>query len=198
LQVAALQGQLAHPEDARKGTTRAQETASDRAKDDKAGTIVARNSVAQTSAPPPPPSPAPMKLPSPDSGPRIERKTEPESKTSSAASVPAAPKTDPAPAPVPPLFSESSQVYSMVGTITDVKCAEAPQILITLKSQTIVMKLHADNLAQLSIKSAGGAAAAKGANCSSLRGRNARISYLFVTGKPWDAEMQSVEFRNLP
>ena len=196
LQVAAVQGQMAHPEDARKGTTRAQETASDRAKDDKAGTVVARNSVAQPPAAPPPPSPAPMKLPSPDSGPRIERKTEPESKTSSAASVPAAPKTDPAPAPVPPLFSASSQVYSMVGTITDVKCAEAPQILITLKSQTIVMKLHADDLARLSIKSAGEAAAAKGANCSSLRGRNARISYLFVTGKPWDAEMQSVEFRN--
>lgn len=86
----------------------------------------------------------------------------------------------------------------MVGTITDVKCTNAPQIQVTLKSQTIVMKLHADDFSQLSIKTSAEAAATKNANCSSLRGRSARISYLFVTGKPWDAEMQSVEFRNLP
>jgi hypothetical protein len=137
-----------------------------------------------------------MKQPPSDSGSRAERKPELEAKTSSGASASAATKPDPAPAPAPPLFSESTQVYSMVGTITDVKCGDAPQILITLKSQTIVMKLHADDLARLSIKSAGEAAAAKGATCSGLRGRNARVSYLFVTGKPWDAELQTVEFRN--
>jgi hypothetical protein len=86
----------------------------------------------------------------------------------------------------------------MVGTISQVDCARAPQIQVTLKSQTIVMKLHADDLTQLSVKSAGAAAASKGAICAGLRGRNARISYVFVTGKPWDAEMQSVEFRNEP
>jgi hypothetical protein len=86
----------------------------------------------------------------------------------------------------------------MVGTISQVDCGRAPQIQVTLKSQTIVMKLHADDLAQLSIKPAGAAATSKGATCASLRGRIARISYLFVTGKPWDAEMQSVEFRNEP
>jgi hypothetical protein len=86
----------------------------------------------------------------------------------------------------------------MVGTISDVKCTSAPQIQLTLKSQTIVMKLHADDLAKVSLKSGDSAAAAKAATCTSLRGRNARITYLFVTGKPWDAEMQTVEFRSEP
>jgi hypothetical protein len=84
----------------------------------------------------------------------------------------------------------------MVGTITDVNCASAPQLQLTLKSQMIVMKLHAADITQLSIKAAGAATAGKGASCSGLRGRNARISYLFVSGKPWDAEVQTVEFRN--
>jgi hypothetical protein len=86
----------------------------------------------------------------------------------------------------------------MVGTISDVKCTSAPQIQLTLKSQTIVMKLHADNFAKVSLKSGDSAAAPKAATCTSLRGRNARITYLFVTGKPWDAEMQTVEFRSEP
>jgi hypothetical protein len=84
----------------------------------------------------------------------------------------------------------------MVGTITDVNCSSAPQIQVTLKSQTIVMKLHAGDFSQLAIKSAGAAPAAKGTPCSSLRGRTARISYQFVSGKPWDAEIETVEFRN--
>jgi hypothetical protein len=83
----------------------------------------------------------------------------------------------------------------MVGTITDVNCASAPQVQVTLKSQTIVMKLHAESLEKLAIKLATAGTAAKGTTCASLRGRNARISYLFVEGKPWDAEMQTVEFR---
>jgi hypothetical protein len=86
----------------------------------------------------------------------------------------------------------------MVGTITDVTCAIAPQIQITLKSLTIVMKLHAADLAKVSIKSAGSDAAAKGAFCSTLRGRSARISYVLVLNQPWDGEMQEVEFRSQP
>ena len=82
----------------------------------------------------------------------------------------------------------------MVGTITDVNCASAPQVQVTLKSQNLVMKLHADSLEKVAIK-VGAALAGKGTTCSSLRGRNARISYQFVTGKAWDAEMQTVEFR---
>jgi hypothetical protein len=85
----------------------------------------------------------------------------------------------------------------MVGTITQVNCASAPQVQVTLKSQMIVMKLHADNLENVSIKAAA-PGAAKDTSCSALRGRNARISYVFVSGKPWDAEMQAVEFRNQP
>jgi hypothetical protein len=83
----------------------------------------------------------------------------------------------------------------MVGTITDVNCASAPQVQVTLKSQNLVMKLHADSLDKVSIKAGTAAPAAKGTTCSSLRGRSARISYQFVTGKAWDAEMQTVEFR---
>jgi hypothetical protein len=86
----------------------------------------------------------------------------------------------------------------MLGTITDVNCASAPQIQVTLKAQTITMKLHADNLEKISIKSAGAAAAAKGTACASLRGRTARISYLLVSGRSWDGEMQEVEFRSQP
>ena len=179
-QVAALQDQVSHPEAPARIAVRASPVPPP------AGNTSNGN-------PPPPKAAA-------DAGLRIERKTEPESKPSSApaaAPVPAAPKTEPA-APAPPLFTPPPQVYSMVGTITDVKCTNAPQIQVTLKSQTIVMKLHADDFSQLSIKTAADAAATKNANCGSLRGRSARISYLFVTGKPWDAEMQSVEFRNLP
>jgi hypothetical protein len=86
----------------------------------------------------------------------------------------------------------------MVGTITDVNCTGAPQIQVTLKSQTITMKLHSDNLEKVSIKSAGAATAANGTTCASLRGRSARISYLLVSEKAWDGEMQAVEFRSQP
>jgi hypothetical protein len=86
----------------------------------------------------------------------------------------------------------------MVGKIAEVNCSSAPQIQLTLKAQTVVMKLHADDLAKLSIKSGNATPSAKAATCSGLRGRNARISYLFVSGKPWDAEIQTVEFRDQP
>lgn len=165
----------------------------------KSGEIVAR---ASSPLPPAAPSPAPIGNPtartSPDSGLRIERKTEPEAKTSTTSTVSGAPKPPAPPAPVPPLFAESSKVYSMVGTITDVNCASAPQIQVTLKSQTITMKLHADNLENVSIKTSSSAAALKGTACASLRGRIVRISYLLVSAKAWDGEMQAVEFRSQP
>jgi tetratricopeptide (TPR) repeat protein len=194
LQVAALLDRLGHPDEARKTAAQVKESASDRATAAKAGDLVARTSRPQPSAVPAPIGNAPAKPPS-DSGPRIERKTEPEAKPSSTTAVSAAPKTDPAPAP--PLFSPT-KVYSMVGTITDVNCASPPQVQLTLKSLTIVMKLHASELAKVSIKSAGPDASAKSASCSSLRGRNVRISYVLVLDKSWDGEMQEVEFRNQP
>ena len=195
LQVAALLDQAGHPDEARKTPAPVKEPANNRAAANKAGDIIARASPAQPSAAPAALGNTPVKSSS-DSGVRVERKAEPEAKPSSTMSVPATPKTEPAPAPVPPLFSESSQVYSMVGKIAEVNCASAPQIQITLKSQTILMKLHANDFAQLSVKPAGAASTTKTATCSSLRGLTARISYLFVTGKPWDAEMQTVEIRN--
>jgi tetratricopeptide (TPR) repeat protein len=197
LQVAALSERMAHPDEARKTAAHVQESASGRAAADKADDLLARSSKPQPSAASPSASNEPTKPPS-DSGPRIERKTEPDAKSSSTSTVPAAPKSVPAAAPAPPLFSESSTVYSMVGTITDVSCSSAPQIQVTLKSFTITMKLHAENLEKVSIKSAGSSAAAKGTTCLSLRGRTARISYLLVSEKAWDGEMQSVEFRSQP
>jgi tetratricopeptide (TPR) repeat protein len=195
LQVAALLDQAGHPDEARKTAGPVKDTTSDRAAANKAGDLIARASPAQPSAAPAALGNTPGKSPS-DSGVRVERRVEPEAKPSSNTSLAATPKTEPAPAPVPPLFSESSQVYSMVGKIAEVNCASAPQIQIILKSQTIMMKLHANDFAQLSIKPAGSAPTTKTSTCSSLRGLTARISYLFVTGKPWDAEMQTVEIRN--
>jgi tetratricopeptide (TPR) repeat protein len=196
-QVAAIQDRLSHPEDARRTAARAHESPSDRAMTDAAGNTSTRMSVRRPPPPPPSGDSAPAK-PGSDSGPRIERKTEPDAKPSSTASVSATPKAEPAPAPTPPLFAASSKVYSMVGTITDVNCTGAPQIQVTLKSQTITMKLHSDNLEKVSIKSAGAATAANGTTCASLRGRSARISYLLVSEKAWDGEMQAVEFRSQP
>jgi tetratricopeptide (TPR) repeat protein len=187
LQVAALQDRLSPPTDARTTTQRVQDSAGDR------GTT--GNLAGRASRPLPPAAPSPAPIGNTAAGLHIERKTEPESKSSTTATPPA---PQPPPAPVPPLFAESSKVYSMVGTITEVNCASTPQIQVTLKSQTITMKLHADSLEKVSIKSAGSPTAPKGTTCSSLRGRIARISYLLVSAKAWDGEMQAVEFRGQP
>jgi tetratricopeptide (TPR) repeat protein len=195
LQLAALLDRAGHPEEARKMAVSARESATDRATADKAGELVARMTKPQPAVAPASASATPAKTTS-DPGLRIERKTEPEAKPSATTTAPAAPKA--APAPVPPLFAESSKVYSMMGTITDVNCAGAPQIQVTLKAQTITMKLHADNLEKVSIKTASSASPAKGTTCASLRGRTARISYLLVSGRSWDGEMQEVEFRSQP
>ena len=86
----------------------------------------------------------------------------------------------------------------MVGNIGEVTCAKAPEVQFVLKAQMIVMHLHADDLGKIVFKSEGSSAPAKAPNCSALRGRTARVSYLFVTGKPWDAEIQTVELRSQP
>ncbi len=195
-QLAAIQDRISHPEEARTAAARAQGTAGDRPRADRTGGLAVR------SAPPPPPgapssaSPVPAKTTS-DSGLRIERKTEPDAKPAPTTTIAAAPKPEPPRAPVPPLFSssQSSTMYSMVGTIAEVNCASAPQVQVTLKSQTITMKLHADNLDKISFKAAGSAAPAKGTTCPGLRGRTARISYFLVPERPWDGEIQVVEFR---
>ncbi len=90
------------------------------------------------------------------------------------------------------------RAYSMVGTITDVNCAAAPQIQITLKAQTIVMHLHSSDFSQVAIKSAGPNSAAKKPACAALRGRSAHVSYQLVSEKEWDGELVSIEFRDNP
>jgi tetratricopeptide (TPR) repeat protein len=196
-QLAALLDRSSRPDDARSVSASGPQSASDRAAANKPGDLVARISPRQSPAAPPPSTNPPEKPATPDPGLRIERKTEPEAKPSTASTVSATPKIEAAPAPAAPLFSPT-KVYSMMGTITDVNCTNAPQILLTMKSLTIVMKLHAAELAKLSVKSAGSDAALKEASCSSLRGRSARVSYTLVLNQPWDGEMQEVEFRSQP
>ena len=123
---------------------------------------------------------------------RIENKTDPTSRQPAA--IATAPPVEPNPS-LPPMINSTPHVYSMVGTITDVVCANAPQVQITLKAQTIVMKLHAGDFGQVSVKSAGSGAPLKNTTCASLRGRTARVSYLLVPDQKWDGEMQMVEFR---
>ncbi len=195
--VAALQDRLDHPGEARKVSAASQQSASDRTAADKSGDLTARISPRQPAAPPPPLSNTPAKPATSDPGLRIERKTEPDAKPSTTSTVSATPKAEPPPEPARPLFSPT-KVYSMMGTITDVNCTNTPQILLTMKSLTIVMKLHAAELAKLSFKSTGSDAAVKETSCSSLRGRSVRVSYTLVLNQPWDGEMQEVEFRSQP
>jgi len=96
--------------------------------------------------------------------------------------------TDPPSAPAGP------RAYSMVGTITDVSCTDAPQVQITLKAQTIVMHLHASDVTHLMIKPT----PVKSPACQGLRGRTARITYQLVTEQKWDGEIQAVELRDMP
>jgi hypothetical protein len=68
----------------------------------------------------------------------------------------------------------------------------------TLKAQTIVMHLHSGDFSQVAVTSAGTNSAAKNMVCSSLRGRNAHVSYRLVSEKDWDGELVSIEFRDTP
>lgn len=202
LQVASLLDRLGQSDEARKTALQVQQTADDKTTTQKAGELVARLSRPQPSASSAPASPAtaPPARPASDPGPRLERRTEPDAKPATISAPPAATRTEPVPptASAPPLFAGSTKVYSMFGTITTVNCAASPQIQITLKSENILMKLHADDLAKLEIKSAGSTTPAKGTTCSSLRGRTALISYLLVSQRAWDGEIKAVEFRSLP
>jgi len=90
------------------------------------------------------------------------------------------------------------RAYSMVGTITEVNCASAPQIQMTLKAQKIVMHLHSGDFSQVAVKSSSTNTGAKNMVCASLRGRNAHVSYRLVQEKDWDGEIVSIEFRDAP
>ena len=189
LQVATILERLGRTEEARKTATQVQASTSDPKAANKAGDLLAQTSPQpQTSASAASTSKAPAKSSSGDTL-RIERKTEPDQ--------PAAVSPSPRPEPNPPtpVAASNTRLYSMVGTITDVICTNAPQIQITLKAQTIVMHLHAGDLGQVAIKSSGSSVLGKNTSCASLRGRSARVSYLLVSDQTWDGEMQAVEFR---
>jgi tetratricopeptide (TPR) repeat protein len=103
--------------------------------------------------------------------------------------------TDGAPSSTDATDSPSAPAaYSMVGTITEVSCTDAPQVQITLKAQTIVMHLHAADVTHLMIKPT----PVKSLVCQGLRGRTARITYQLVTEQKWDGEIQAVELRDMP
>jgi tetratricopeptide (TPR) repeat protein len=201
LGVAALLSRLGRTDEARKTAAGVQESASDRDTERKAGDLLARMSKPQPSSAPgaasgpigPPPAEPPEAMP------RIERKVEPVQPAPIPVTTaePTTVATAPSEAAVPPPFSET-RTYSMLGTITDVNCASAPQVQLTLKSLTILMKLHAEDLAKVLIKIPGSEAPAKNVSCPSLRGRSVRVSYSLVLDKAWDGEMQSVELRSQP
>jgi hypothetical protein len=86
----------------------------------------------------------------------------------------------------------------MVGVISEVNCAQPPQVVLTLKAQTLSMHLHAADFAQLAVTASTGKTPPKITACSGLRGRSARISYLLAAKKGWDGEIQSIELRTEP
>jgi tetratricopeptide (TPR) repeat protein len=193
-QVAVILENQGRMDEARKVAEHIRNSSSDLKEADKAGDLIAQMSqprplaapVSPASASGPPPA-ASANRPGP-----IEKKPEPDDGPSEA--PPSRTRELPAPPPVP----TEPRVYSMVGTITDVSCADAPQVQITLKAQTIVMHLHAADAAHLAIKASGASSPAKNAVCPGLRGRSARITYQLVSEKKWDGEIQSVELRDLP
>jgi tetratricopeptide (TPR) repeat protein len=102
------------------------------------------------------------------------------------------------PVPEPPPAPAAARAYSMVGTITDVNCAAAPQVQLTLRAQAIVMRLHSGDLSQVAITFAGANSGMKRPGCAELRGRSARVSYQLVPDKAWDGELTSIQFRDSP
>jgi hypothetical protein len=170
---------------------------------DMAGDLIARisqphSSTSSPSAPAAPPASKDAAAPrasADDRQVRLESKTEPADKPAETVSKRTSESTaPPLPAATLPASPAAARVYSMIGTITEVSCSDAPQVQITLKAQTIVMRLHAADAAHLIIKPA----PAKNAACSGLRGRSARVTYQLVSEQKWDGEIESVELRDLP
>jgi tetratricopeptide (TPR) repeat protein len=202
-QVAVILENLGRTEDARKAAERIRNSSNDLKAADKAGDLIAQMSQPRPSAPPPVAPPVGTTLAPPaapaDQQVHIGRRTEPDDRPAATASTSTRETAPPPPAPAAlPAASAEARVYSMIGTITDVSCADAPQVQITLKAQTIVMRLHAADATHLTIKSSGTDSVAKTSVCRGLRGRSARVTYQLVSEKKWDGEIQTVELRELP
>ena len=193
-QVAVILASLGRTEEARKVAEQIRNSSSDPRAADKAGDLLAQFSQPRTPAPPASTS-GPPPTASTDRTVHIERKTEPDDRAAETLSNKTREEISP-PAALP--APAQARVYSMIGTITAVNCADSPQIQITLKALTIVMHLHAADVAHLVIKSSGANSLAKNEVCTGLRGRSVRVSYQLVPDKPWDGEIQSIEFRKEP
>src|SRR5882762_8287162 len=202
-QVAVILENLGRTEEARKAAERIRNSSSDLKAADKAGDLIAQMSQPHTAALPPAAPPVPVRV-APPSAPadqqvRVGQKIETDDRPAETASSSTRETAPPPPAPAAlPVAPAEARVYSMIGTITDVSCADAPQVQITLKAQTIIMRLHAADAAHLTIKPSGTGSPAKNAVCPVLRGRSARVTYQLVSEKKWDGEIQTVELRDLP
>jgi Flp pilus assembly protein TadD len=197
-QVAVILENLGRTEEARKAAEQIRNSSTDLKAADKAGDLIAQISQPHTPAPPASTSGG-ISPPPTDPQIHVERKTEPDDRPVETAS--SLTREEAAPPPAPAIARSApaeARVYSMIGTITDVSCADAPQVRITLKAQTIVMHLHSADVAQLTIKSSGADSLPKSSVCRGLRGRSARVSYLLVSNKQWDGEIQTVELRSQP
>jgi tetratricopeptide (TPR) repeat protein len=201
-QVAVILENLGRTQEARKAAEQIRNSSSDLKAADKAGDLIAQMSGPRPSSPP---ASATVAMPPASAGPQVhlERKTETDDRPAETQSSRTRETAPPSPAPAPelsiaPATPVEARVYSMVGTITEVSCTDAPQIQITLKAQTIVMHLHAANAAQLTIKSPTASSPAKNAVCPGLRGKSARVTYQLVSEKKWDGEIRTVELRDLP
>jgi tetratricopeptide (TPR) repeat protein len=192
--VAVLLEDLGRTEEARKAAERIRNSSNDLKVADQAGDLIAQISQPHSSASPVSKDAASPPTSTDDRQVRLERKTEPSDKPLETASKTTTETSAPPPAATLPASAAVARVYSMVGTITDVSCTDAPQVQITLKAQTIVMRLHAADAAHLAIKPT----PAKNAACPGLRGRSARVTYQLVPEQKWDGEIQSVELRDLP
>jgi tetratricopeptide (TPR) repeat protein len=194
-QVAVILENLGRTEEARKAAERIRNSSSDLRAADKASDLIAQISQPHSSGSSPTKGASTPATSTDDRQVHLERKTEPDDRPAAAASnriaETSAPPVPAAPLPAAPVVA---RVYSMVGTITDVSCTDAPQVQITLKAQTIVMHLHAADVAHLIIKPT----PMKNAVCQGLRGRSARVTYQLVSEQKWDGEIQSVELRDTP
>ena len=202
-QVAVILENLGRTEEARKAAERIRNSSNDLKAADKAGDLIAQMSQPHTAALPPAAPPVPVRV-APPSAPadqqvRVGQKIETDDRPAETASSSTRETAPPPPAPAAlPVAPAEARVYSMIGTITDVSCADAPQVQITLKAQTIIMRLHAADASHLTIKPSGTGSPAKNAVCPVLRGRSARVTYQLVSEKKWDGEIQTVELRDLP
>jgi tetratricopeptide (TPR) repeat protein len=194
-QVAVILENLGRSEEARRAAERIRNSSSDRKAADQAADLIAQISQPHSPASPPSKGAATPAARTDDRQVHLERKTDSADQPVQAVSAKTA-ETNPPPSPPAsqPRAPAETRVYSMVGTITDVSCTDAPQVQITLKAQTLVMHLHAADAAHLAIKPA----PAKNAGCPGLRGRSARVTYQLVPEQKWDGEIQSVELRDLP